>query len=111
MRLADLDAALRLMTRLSELFQRFDRKSRSALLTIVTEKIVVDVDDEIVDYELKSPFAYLHTLARDLQKVDEESCGSDHIRLDTGLGGLCYFAGKGSFLQADSLWAELGGEG
>jgi len=71
------------MARLSELYHRFDEKSRSALLTILIERIIVDVDGELVDYELKSPFAYLHTLAKGLQEVDEESCGSDHIRLGT----------------------------
>jgi hypothetical protein len=80
------------MTRLSELYHRFDDESRSALLTIVAEKIIVDVDGEIVDHELKSPFAYLHTLAKGLQRVDEESCGSDQIRLGTLAGRAAGFS-------------------
>jgi len=83
MRLDDLDAALALLTRLSELCARFDEKKRSVLLTILAGRIIVGVDGEIVDYELQSPFAYLRTLARCLQDVDQEACGSEQIRLGT----------------------------
>jgi hypothetical protein len=50
-------------------------------LQILTKKIIVDLQGEIVDQELNSPFAYLRTLADEIQFPGSNAHGSDQIRL------------------------------
>jgi hypothetical protein len=77
----DLDAALALMARLSDLYSRLKEREQAKLLRIIAKCIIVDVDGQVVDYGLNSPFAYLHNLVIDLQSIDKPACGSDQTRL------------------------------
>jgi len=77
LRLDDLDAALALMTRLSDCYQRLEEKGRATLLSIVVKRVIVGVHGEIVDQELQSPFAYLRGLADGLR--DREKSGSEQV--------------------------------
>jgi hypothetical protein len=79
--LDDLELALVLMTQLSNLFSRFSEKERAILLQILAKKIIVNLQGEIVDQELNSPFAYLHTLADEIQSPNSNARGSDQIPL------------------------------
>ena len=64
--LDDLDAALALMAKISNLFPRLEEKPRSTLLQILVKRIIVDANGEIIDYELNAPFVYLHSLVQGL---------------------------------------------
>jgi hypothetical protein len=77
----DLDAALALMARLSDLYSRLKEREQAKLLRIIAKCIIVDVDGQVVDYELNSPFAYLHDLVIDVQSIGKPACGSDQTRL------------------------------
>ena len=63
--LDDLDMALILLTQMSTLFDRLDDKAKHKLLQIMVNRIIVDPDGRIVDYELNRPFGYLSKLAND----------------------------------------------
>jgi len=74
----DLDLALILMTKVSELYTRLDEKQKTTLLQILVKRIIVDSDGEIIDHELNSPFVYLHNLVKSLFSPDSrEGCGSE----------------------------------
>ena len=77
----DLDAALALMARLSDLYSRLKEREQAKLLQIIAKRIIVDVDGQVVDYELNSPFAYLHSLVIDVQSIGKPTFGSDQTRL------------------------------
>ena len=64
--LDDLDAALALLAKVSDLYPRLEEKQRSTLLQILVKRIIVNAAGEIIDYELNSPFVYLHSLVRGL---------------------------------------------
>ena len=56
-------------------------RNSGRLLQIIAKRVIVGADGEMVDYELHSPFAYLHMLVSDSQSIFEKECGSDQIRL------------------------------
>jgi len=58
----DLEVALALMSKLSTLFPRLMLIEQSALLQVLVKQIIVNLDGEIIDYELCSPFMYLDTI-------------------------------------------------
>jgi DNA invertase Pin-like site-specific DNA recombinase len=60
--LDDLDAALMLMASMSYLFERLTDEQRALLLRVLTKRLIVNCYGEIVDYELNTPFTYLHRL-------------------------------------------------
>jgi len=53
------------MTQMSKLFDRLDDKAKHKLLQILINRIIVDPDGRIVDYELNRPFGYLSKLVND----------------------------------------------
>ncbi|MGW8179269.1 MAG: hypothetical protein ACWGQW_10990 [bacterium] len=55
--------ALILMTQMSTLFHRLDDKDKHKFSQMLLNRIMVDPDGQIVDYELKRPFDYLSKLA------------------------------------------------
>ena len=58
-RINDLDMALILLTKVSELYSRLDEKHKSTLLQILAKRIIVNSDGEIIDHVLNSPFSLL----------------------------------------------------
>jgi len=65
-RLDDLNIAILLMTQLSTLWGRLDEKERRNLLQIFTKRIVINMNGDIISYELRTPFGYLRTIADDV---------------------------------------------
>jgi hypothetical protein len=63
--LDDLDLVLLLMTQIEKPFERLDDKAKHNLLRILINRIIVDPDGQIIDYELNRPFGYLERLAND----------------------------------------------
>lgn len=63
--LDDLELALVLLSQIGVLYGRLDEKQQSTLLQILLKRLVIDLDGEIMDFELHAPFQYLHTLATD----------------------------------------------
>ena len=81
-RLNDLDIALVLLAKVDELYSRLDEKQRSTLLQILAKRIIVNIEGEIIDYELNSPFGYLHSLVNFLfTPSNREGCGSEQIHV------------------------------
>jgi hypothetical protein len=78
--LDDLDIALVLLTRASELYQRLEKKDRRKLLQILVKQFIVSTDGEMINQELHSPFSYLTTLHKDLCSSRSERKGSTKIR-------------------------------
>ena len=64
--LDDLDAALALLAKISDLYPRLEENQRSTLLQILVKRIIVDANGEIIDYGLNSPFVYLRSLVQEL---------------------------------------------
>ena len=62
--LSDLDLALTLMTKVSNLYDRLDEKQKVALLQILVKRLIVNSKGKLIDHELNSPFVYLDSLAR-----------------------------------------------
>jgi hypothetical protein len=54
-----------LLTQMSTLFDRLDDKAKHTLLQILVNRIIVDPDGRIVDYQLNRPFGYLRKLVND----------------------------------------------
>ena len=77
----DLDVALILMSKLSELFPRLKETDLTKLLQILAMQIIVDPSGEIIDHELNSPFMYLDRLASDLRGVSNNPRGSSDVSL------------------------------
>lgn len=71
--LNDLDVALALMTKLPGLYERLDQGQKVSLLQILTKRIIVDRDGEIVDQELNSPFMYLHSIIEGIYSNSQSS--------------------------------------
>ena len=63
--LDDLEIALVLLSQISLLFPRLEEKQKNTLLQILLKKIIINSDGEIIDFELHSPFSYLHSIAND----------------------------------------------
>ena len=78
--LDDLDVAVTLMSHLPSLYERLDEKQRTNLLQIVTNKVIIDCDGEIISYELNPPFEYLSTLAASLNDGGKDGGGSEQVR-------------------------------
>ena len=79
--LDDLDAAIILMTKMSDLYSRMSENDRSKLLQIIMKQIIVNEEGEIINQELNSPFAYLQDLVDLYRKSDKYSRGSDQVRV------------------------------
>jgi DNA invertase Pin-like site-specific DNA recombinase len=77
--LDDLDAALALLAKASDLYPRLEEKQRSTLLQILVKRIIVDAEGEIIDYELNSPFVYLRSITRSLSTPENGKSGSEQI--------------------------------
>jgi len=54
---------------------------RFALLQILAQRIIVDMDDESFEHELDSPFAYLRSLVQNLSTPGNGKGSSEHVRL------------------------------
>jgi len=78
----DLGIALALMTKIEEYYQRLKIKEKTLLLQILTKKIVVNTEGEIIDYNLNSPFAYLRNIVD--QGLDRKYYGSGSEQLPPG---------------------------
>lgn len=78
--LGDLDAALALLAKVSDLFSRLDEKKRITLLQILVKRIIVNTSGKIVDYELNSPFVYLRSVFDDLSTLGNREGGSEQFR-------------------------------
>jgi len=78
--LDDLEIALVLMEHLSSLYVRLEEKQKTNLLQIITKKVIIDCDGEIISHELNSPFEYLFTLAASFLGNCREGGGSEQIR-------------------------------
>jgi hypothetical protein len=61
--LDDLEVALKLLTQISNLFERLPSRQQSMLIRILSRKIVIDLEGRFVDWELNPPFEYLSGLA------------------------------------------------
>ena len=57
--LNDLDMALILLTKASELYHRLEDKKCTLLLQILAKHIIINAEGKIIDQELHSPFTYL----------------------------------------------------
>ncbi len=60
----DLDMALALLEHLPNLYERLAEDDKNQLLRILLNRIIVDNDGEIIEYELNAPFTYLTTLLK-----------------------------------------------
>jgi DNA invertase Pin-like site-specific DNA recombinase len=78
--LDDLEVALVLMANIASLFERLDEKLKTELLRIIVKRIIINTQGEIISHELHSPFTYLTTLVDQLFRINEEECGSEHVR-------------------------------
>jgi hypothetical protein len=79
--LDDRDAASALMAKISDLYPQLEEKQRSTLLQILVKRIIVDGTGEIMsDYELNSPFVYLHSLVEGLSASEngKRNLGQPH---------------------------------
>jgi hypothetical protein len=79
--LDDLDAALALMAKMTDLYHRLDKKKQGILLQILAKQIIVDTDGEIIEHELNSPFVYLRSLVQGLSTPGNGKAGSKYILL------------------------------
>ena len=74
-----LDAALLLLSRVSDLYSRCSEKQQTTLLQIIAKRIILNQQGEIIDHDLNSPFMYLNTLHKDLQIGENKRIGSDKL--------------------------------
>ncbi len=80
--LSDLDIALILLTKVSELYSRLDEKQKSTLLQILAKRIIVNGDGEIIDHVLNSPFLYLRSVVDYFfTPRNREGCSSEQIHV------------------------------
>ena len=78
----DLDLALILLTKVSELYSRLDEKQKSTLLQILAKRIIVSGDGEIIDHVLNSPFLYLRSVVDYFfTPSNREGSGSEQIHV------------------------------
>ena len=81
-RINDLDMALILLTKVSQLYSRLEEKQKSTLLQILAKQIIVNADGEIVSHKLNSPFLYLRSVVDHYFTPDSrEGCGSEQINV------------------------------
>jgi hypothetical protein len=81
---SDLDLALALMSKKSDLYTRLDTKQHGTLLQILAKKIVINGEGKIVDHRLNSPFVYLRSLADSL-KIYNNELGYDNTSPGIGV--------------------------
>lgn len=77
----DLDVALALMGNIAILYPRLSEDKQSLLLRILAKQIIVNPSGEIIDYELNSPFIYLHSLADYFRNTNTTQRGSEQVSL------------------------------
>jgi DNA invertase Pin-like site-specific DNA recombinase len=80
----NLDAALRIISRIGVLYQQLDRKQQKKLLREIIERIVVNAEGAIIRIDLLSPFAYLHDLSRRTQQAAEDEAEKTKTSVDAG---------------------------
>jgi hypothetical protein len=66
---------------LLQLFARLDWKQRATQLPVLAKRLIVDVNSEIVAYDLNTPFTYLHHLVESNLSLDIMSNSSTWFRL------------------------------
>jgi len=79
--LDDLEVALALMTKISHLYFRLEEKDRAQLLQIIAKRIIVNSEGDIIDHELRSPFAYLHGIVVNFPQIGLDLHGSEQLRI------------------------------
>lgn len=62
----DLDEALTLITKLSILYETLSNTQKRELLNNVVERVIVNLEGEIVRVNLLPPFAYLHDICENV---------------------------------------------
>ena len=67
----NLETALQIIARIGQLYNRLERKDQKELLRQVVNRVVVN-DSGTVRLELRSPFAYLHDLTKEIRKVKSQ---------------------------------------
>lgn len=73
----ELDAALALLVKIPDLYPCLEKKQQAALSQIFGKRIIVDPDEEIIDYELNSPFVSLRLL---VEEQNNHMYGSEQLR-------------------------------
>jgi hypothetical protein len=68
-----------------DLYPRVNRKQQGILLQVLVKRIIVDAHDEIIDYELNSPFVHLRSLVQNFSTPGNGEAGSEHVPF---LGGM-----------------------
>ena len=79
--LDDLDVALFLMLKLTDLYDRLEAVKKIVLLRILAKRIMVNSEGEITGPELNAPFRYLKSLADDFFNNNLSECGSSFVQL------------------------------
>ena len=78
----DLDIALVLLTKISQLYSRLDKNQKSTLLQILAKQIIVNGNGEIIDFKLNSPFLYLRSVVDYFfTPSNREGCSSEQINV------------------------------
>ena len=75
----DLEVALALLSNASILYDRLGEKEKNELLQIITKRVIINEQGEIITHELNSPFEYLSTLAASISSEGKEGGGSEQI--------------------------------
>jgi hypothetical protein len=97
--LDDLDAALTLMTRMADLYQRLDRKQQGILLQILAKRIIVDLDGKIIEHQLNSPFVYLHSVVQGLLTAENGKASLEFLPLGVSISQQASTDDVGRFLS------------
>ena len=63
-----------------QLFERLKKKERLILLQVLVKRIIVDLQGEIIDHELNSPFAYFGSIVDHFQYQDSKIGGSEQVQ-------------------------------
>ncbi|MEQ9032563.1 MAG: recombinase family protein, partial [Aggregatilineales bacterium] len=74
--IADLDAALTIISKVGILYNNLDRSCQRDVLREIINKIVVDRSGNIVSMELLSPFAYLKRISDRVKEKANENVGN-----------------------------------
>jgi DNA invertase Pin-like site-specific DNA recombinase len=81
--LDDLEVALVLLSSISKLYERLDKKERNNLLQIIVKRIIINQESVIVGHESQSPFSYLSTLVE--RNYRENGEGSRSVFITSGV--------------------------
>lgn len=60
--LANLDAALSVITKLGILYNKVDKENQRDLLRHIIKRVIINVEGKIIEVELRTPFTYLRSL-------------------------------------------------